>query len=640
MFLSIKNKILISHFSIVLAAGLLLGASGYYFMSSHVNEDEKEHLEFIAKMLRLRLIDGIVKKKSILQRISDGKEVDVYVERYHELVLAQYFAKFLKEFPVLSYVNTAADEEVKVVNGTTVTGNRDINDTSMSKDILLQFTASSPQHNNIIISNVQYNADLGVPAVTFAIPKYNFFGDKLIGIIKGVVPVSDITNCLSDVKLSEEGFILLLDNNKNIIYPDNNTSKLTGKTPDSYDFPTKQSLANKGIFRGHVLGIDSIAAYVQLEATMWSLMVVMPYAEFIEGAKKTIYTTILILLIVLAVSGIVFTLITNNITNNISNPLKRFISFTDMIAKGKYSQITDISSTDEIGVLAKSFNNMLIELDKSQQARDEHLEELKEINEYLKQSQAHLVQAEKMASLGHLVAGVAHEINTPVGIAYTLSSSIVKSTETILSAFNDKSLNSSQLKKYIDEVAQGNKLIFNNLHRTADLIKSFKMVSADQLTLDRRRFSLEDYIGEILFTLHPKTKKYQHNIEVSCSKGLALDSYPGAFAQIITNLLMNSLIHAYDPGDKGTIAMSALPKGDEIIVEYKDDGKGISEENLKRIFDPFFTTRRGAGGMGLGLHIVFNIVTQTLGGRIECKSALGKGTAFVITIPVKTEGAG
>ncbi|MBF0402449.1 ATP-binding protein [Candidatus Magnetominusculus xianensis] len=606
-------------------------------MSSHVTADEMEHLEFIAKTMSLRINDGIARKKSILQRISEGREVDVYVERYHELLLSQYFTKFSKEFPVLSYVNARAEEEVTVVNAGAASGNRDIGDTTQ---ILSQLAANTSKPDKIIISNAQYNAMLGVPAVTFAIPKYSFFGDQLIGFIMGVSPISDITKCLSDVEVAEDGFILLLDDNKNIIYHNTHHSigKLIEKAGASYDFPIKPASMSKGILRTSVLGIDSIAAYFPIEETRWQLLVVMPYEGFISEARKTIYSTVVILIIVLAASGVIFTLITNNITNNISNPLKRFISFTDMIAKGNYSQVTGINSTDEIGVLAKSFNNMLIELDKTQQARNEHLEELKEINEYLKQSQAQLVQAEKMASLGQLVAGVAHEINTPVGIAYTLSSSIVKSTEAISSAFNDKSLNRSQLGKYITEVEQGNQLIFNNLHRTADLIKSFKMVSADQLTQDRRRFNLEDYIGEILFTLQPKTKKYQHNIEVSCSKDLTLDSYPGAFAQIITNLLMNSLIHAYDPGEKGTITISAIPKGDEIIVEYKDDGKGIPEEDLKHIFDPFFTTRRGAGGMGLGLHIVFNTVTQTLGGRMECKSTLGKGTAFIINVPVRTEG--
>ncbi|KWT84156.1 multi-sensor signal transduction multi-kinase [Candidatus Magnetominusculus xianensis] len=263
--------------------------------------------------------------------------------------------------------------------------------------------------------------------------------------------------------------------------------------------------------------------------------------------------------------------------------------------------------------------------------------ELEKAYEDLNQSQAHLIQSEKMASLGQVVAGVAHEINTPVGIAYTLSSSIIKETETIESAFNDKSLNRTQLESYLSDVGKGSQLIFNNLQRTAELIKSFKMVSTDQLTQERRSFMLDQYLEEIMFNLQPKLKHYQHNVEISCPKGINVDSYPGAFAQIITNLLLNSLLHAYDPEDKGTIAIKAIAKNDEIIVEYKDDGKGISQGDIKRIFDPFFTTRRGDGGTGLGLHIVYNIITQTLGGRIECKSTAGEGTTFIINFPIIAE---
>ncbi|WP_420264489.1 sensor histidine kinase [Candidatus Magnetominusculus dajiuhuensis] len=255
----------------------------------------------------------------------------------------------------------------------------------------------------------------------------------------------------------------------------------------------------------------------------------------------------------------------------------------------------------------------------------------------LKRSQQHLIQSEKMASLGGMVAGVAHEINTPVGIAYTLSSNIVKKSETIVAAFNDKSLNKSQLEDYITEVEQNGQLIFRNLQRTADLIKSFKMVAADQVTQERRTFRIKEYLEEILLTLHPKLKHCQLNIEITCSEDLTVDSYPGAFAQIITNLLLNSLIHAYAPCDKGDISIKVVAKETEITVEYKDDGKGISQENLNRIFDPFFTTRRGTGGTGLGLHIVFNIVTQTLGGRIDCKSTEGEGATFIIEFPTIRE---
>ncbi|MBF0486587.1 MAG: PAS domain S-box protein [Nitrospirae bacterium] len=255
----------------------------------------------------------------------------------------------------------------------------------------------------------------------------------------------------------------------------------------------------------------------------------------------------------------------------------------------------------------------------------------------LKRSQQHLIQSEKMAALGGMVAGVAHEINTPVGIAYTLSSNIVKKSETIVAAFNDKSLNKSQLEDYITEVEQNGQLIFRNLQRTADLIKSFKMVAADQVTQERRTFKIKGYLEEILLTLQPKLKHCQLNIEITCSEDLTVDSYPGAFAQIITNLLLNSLIHAYAPCDKGDISIKVVAKETEITVEYRDDGKGISQENLNRIFDPFFTTRRGTGGTGLGLHIVFNIVTQTLGGRIDCKSTEGEGATFVINFPISKE---
>ncbi len=561
-----------------------------------------------------------------------GSIIDIYTERYHERVLIEHFKKFSEEFPVLSYVNTTTDEEVTVIRGKHESGDGNMSDTANLRQIIMsQFTTGIQQPHKVLISDVQYNATLGVPAITFAIPKYSFFGDTMIGLIKAVTPVSSITNCLSDVKVADDGFILLLDNKKTIIYPDNVT-RLAGKAGNTY-FPP--ALANNGIIRATVAGIDSIAAYTSIEETGWQLIVAIPYAEFISKADKTIYASSGILFLVLTISGVIFTLIANNITN----PLRRFISLTNKIAKGNHSQITGVSSNDEIGVLAESFNSMLSELDTMQRSRDEHLEKLMRTNEHLKQSQAQLVQSEKMASLGQLVAGVAHEINTPVGIAYTLSSCHVKTTETIISAFRDKSLRKEQLEEYLAEAEKGNQLIFNNLHRTAELIQSFKMVSTDQMTQERRSFMVGEYLKGILLNLQPKLKQHQHKIEISCPKEITVDSYPGAFAQIITNLLMNSLIHAYGPGDKGRISIEAVAKNDEIVFKYSDDGKGISQEDIKRIFDPFYTTKRGAGGTGLGLHIVYNTVTRTLGGQIECKSAEGEGTAFVIRFPVKAESA-
>ncbi|KJU84293.1 integral membrane sensor signal transduction histidine kinase [Candidatus Magnetobacterium bavaricum] len=630
MFLSIKSKILISHFGVVLLVGIAIGASSIYFISTHLNVDEMKHLQFMAKMMRFRILEGIANKTSMLQRILEGREVEFYIEKYQEPVLVQFFARFSKEFPVLSYIDatgTELEEVVKVVHGKTSTGDSKIRDISILKKI-------TTEPDKVIISDVQNNTELGKLALDFILPKYSFFGDKIVGFIKGSVPLSDITNVLSGVEVGDTGFFLLLSNEGKIIYPDSK-HKTIGKLIDHVinrtDLITKPASLTKGINRASVLGIDSVVVSIAIEEVNWSLLIAVPYSEFIAEANKVKYITFGILIIVLIISGVIFTFITNNITNNILNPLKRFIAFTDMISVGDYSQIIGISSKDEIGVLAKSFNNMLIELKKTQQTRDMHLKKLETTNEYLKQSQAQLVQAEKMASLGQLVAGVAHEINTPVGIGITLSSTIVKTTGDIMAAFNNKSLNKTQLEQYINEIGEGSSVILTNLLRAADLIKRFKMVSTDQLTQDRRKFKIKEYLEEILISLKPTLKRHPHNIEIKCPEDLEMDSYPGALAQIMTNLLLNSCIHAYDPDDKGDIIIEVIDKEREIVVEYSDDGKGMSTENLKRVFEPFFTTRRGSGGTGLGLHIVYNIVTQTFGGHIECKSVEGEGTRFIIT---------
>ncbi len=254
-------------------------------------------------------------------------------------------------------------------------------------------------------------------------------------------------------------------------------------------------------------------------------------------------------------------------------------------------------------------------------------------NEELKQSQEMLIHAEKMASLGQLVAGVAHEINTPIGIAVTSSSHLELATKKISAMFYDKQITRTDLEKYISVAREDSDLIVKNLFRAGDLIRSFKMVSADQTSWEKRQFNLKSYLNDIVMSLSPQLRRTPHVVTIKCDETLELNSYPGAFAQIITNLLMNSVLHAYDEGAKGTILIEAVPLDDEIILRYRDDGKGIPEANLKKIFDPFFTTKRGQGGSGLGLYITFNIVTQTLKGSIVCESEVGKITVFTVTLP-------
>lgn len=251
----------------------------------------------------------------------------------------------------------------------------------------------------------------------------------------------------------------------------------------------------------------------------------------------------------------------------------------------------------------------------------------------LQQAQRQLVESEKMASLGGLVAGIAHEINTPVGIGVTAASSLQERVVRLRQVFDDKTMKRSDLQQFMDGVQEGVGILLSNLQRAAELVHSFKQVAVDQTSDSRRRFKLKEYLEEVLLSLRPQLKKTQHKVSVDCPEDLELNSFPGALSQVITNLVTNSLIHAYEAEDVGTISIRVRLEGGRVQMHYSDDGKGISPEHLEQIFEPFFTTRRGQGGSGLGMHVVYNIVKQRLGGQIACDSEPGKGTRFTISIP-------
>ena len=246
-----------------------------------------------------------------------------------------------------------------------------------------------------------------------------------------------------------------------------------------------------------------------------------------------------------------------------------------------------------------------------------------------------LIESEKMASLGGLVAGVAHEINTPLGISLTSASLLADESRRLAAALETGVLRRSDLARFLDLALESSDLLLANSQRAADLIKSFKQVAVDQTSDDRRVFNLAEYIDEVLMSLRPRLKRSAASVAVSCPDDLVVEGYPGPLAQVLTNFVMNSLIHAYGPDQAGqlSIAVTRAASG-EVCLVYGDDGKGIPEDVLPKIFDPFFTTNRGGGGgSGLGLNIVQNLVTQRLGGRIEVTSAPGRGASFTVHFP-------
>ena len=255
-----------------------------------------------------------------------------------------------------------------------------------------------------------------------------------------------------------------------------------------------------------------------------------------------------------------------------------------------------------------------------------------ERSEQLQRAHEELAESEKLASLGTMVAGVAHEINTPLGISVTAASHVRELARKFHDRAKTGSLRRSDLDAFQTAVGEGSDLVVRNLQRAAELVRSFKQVAVDQSSERRRLFNVADALHDILTSLAPKIKKKHVTLEINCSKSLQIDSYPGAFYQVISNLVSNSLTHGFAGRESGKIGIDVNQDRDTVKIAYSDDGVGLDEATRRRVFEPFFTSRLGQGGGGLGMHVVHNLITHVLRGKIQCHSAPGAGAIFEFTI--------
>lgn len=340
-----------------------------------------------------------------------------------------------------------------------------------------------------------------------------------------------------------------------------------------------------------------------------------------------------------------------------SRPLSELKDAVHRVSAGDLNVSLPVSSKHEIGELAIEFNQMAQHLNMAQQQLLEEQAELENrvkdrtealqiINEALTESieelniaQSQLIETEKMAALGRLVSGVAHEINTPIGVSVTASSTLSSDIKRIRDELDNGQLKKSSFEEFLGHVEEGSSIIERNLYRASGLIRNFKQVAVDQSVEEIRKLDLSEYLNEILSSLQPKWKHSKVEVITDFSDGIEITTYPGALAQILTNLISNSLKHGFDGGKfSGEITIKARHNDDSVILDYIDSGKGMSEEILQQIFDPFFTTKRGSGGTGLGMHIVYNLVTQKMKGTINCTSQLGEGCHIIIHLPETVAG--
>ncbi|WP_353572952.1 ATP-binding protein [Candidatus Albibeggiatoa sp. nov. BB20] len=330
--------------------------------------------------------------------------------------------------------------------------------------------------------------------------------------------------------------------------------------------------------------------------------------------------------------------INNEQTNALRETMKAQMQATQQVEANQ-----DTHLYEELSQLNNELANTQRELAKKNVQLEQQRKELKNLNtelsntiEELSQARHELVQSEKMASLGRLVSGFAHELNTPIGIAVGSASALQQEAKKIVSMLDDDEVDVDELISAVNTVDQGFNLTLSNLERAGNLVSSFKRTAVDQTSGEKRYFDVHEVIQDTINTLDNRFKKTDITIQLDCASELKVVSLPGALEQILTNLLINSLIHGFDEGRQaGNIQVSVQLQDEILSLQYQDDGKGIESEHIEKIFEPFFTTHRSHGGSGLGGYICYNLVTNQLKGSINCESQIGQGVRFDISYPIE-----
>jgi signal transduction histidine kinase len=334
-------------------------------------------------------------------------------------------------------------------------------------------------------------------------------------------------------------------------------------------------------------------------------------------------------------------------------PMTRLTQSAEELAAGRLDKPLVLSGADEIARVGQAMERMRQALLAAFEALRQHANtleeqveqrtaeltaangELSEALAHLKTAQKGLVESEKLASLGRLVAGVAHELNTPLGNSLTVVSALedrYRQLDGMLASSTP--MRRSQLEELVRDTRRGQDILQRNVQKAADLVRDFKQVAIDQTTDLRRDFDLAQVVEDVLVMVEPSFKHTPYVIDTDLCEGLQMNSFPGSLGQVLTNLLMNALVHGFEGRDSGHVSVRcAWRNADEVELEVSDDGRGMDESVRRRIFDPFFTTKLGTGGSGLGMHIVHNIVCNMLGGRIEVRSTPGHGTQMIIHLP-------
>ena len=392
------------------------------------------------------------------------------------------------------------------------------------------------------------------------------------------------------------------------------------------------------------------------------LTVTMTTAPYLASSQRALrWNTLRVAVMLICAIGLILLVL----QQRLFAPLRQLTQATNRIANKQFEKSIQLPLDDEFGDVGAAMEQMRLALlqtfealgEKNRELADHagHLEqrvtertlalshanvELQGALQQLQTAQDSLVESEKLASLGRLVAGVAHELNTPIGNAMTVASTLEEHYRSLLSAMEAGTLKRSTMQEILTSTRDGQQLVYRNLARAAEIIQHFKQLAIDQTSEMRRQFDLAEMLEEVLITLRPHFRHSHLQLELEVAPGIRMDSFPGPLGQVVTNLALNAAFHAFPQPENGhRVRLCISPAGpQQVLLCVTDNGIGMDEEVRRHAFEPFFTTKLGQGGSGLGLHIVRNIVTGLLGGQVELRTEAGQGCEFRITLPLCAPG--